>query len=177
MEQKSEKSEAEKIYYIEAATGASTRIGRTAIMPKQPPVPFTEKQYEGHWQIIEHYVKAGIITVSTPGTAASARAAKEIKQETERQEKVFADGKVPPAPMVRTLGFQEPEAEKIATFSAPAESEALICWAVTAKGNRCSKDAVKDLLVCKTHLAMLKRGKEVYDYDGNRIAEDGESLD
>lgn len=170
-----------EMYYIEAIKGMSTRIGKVEIMPKQPPKPFTPGQYNAHLSTIEHYVEAGVIMVSKPGTSSSARAAREIKRETEMQEKIFASGKSPPAPMERKMGHMaEPAEDKVATFSEPSETANQIqrCHAVTATSQkRCKKDASRDMLVCKIHLRMLQRGKEIWNEDGKRIAEDGKDLD
>ena len=169
----------EKFYYIEAAGNMSTRIGKTLVMPKEAPTRLTEKQYNAFEHQILHYERHNVIMVSRPGSASSARAAKTIKEETVRLEEVHAGGKPPPAPMVRVLGVvPEDEASEIKTFSAPGKPDAEDkCWAVTASGNRCKNVAEPDLLVCKIHLAMLKRGKEVRDEDDNRITDDGKAID
>ena len=179
-------NEREKFYYIEAPGPNSTRIGKTVIMPNEAPICLTEKQYNANAKEIEHYEREHIIMVSRPGSAASARAAKTIKEEIARLEEVHAGGKVPPAPMVREMGVPSPpEPAEITTFSTPnkpaEEKEAEDkpdnrCWAVTAVGKRCKAEAKPDLLVCSVHLAMLERGKEVKDEDGNRIAEDGKTI-
>ena len=173
-------NEREKFYYIEAPGPNSTRIGKTVIMPKEAPVRFSEKQYNANAKEIEHYEREHIIMVSRPGTAASARAAKTIKEEISRLEEVHAGGNVPPPPMVRVMGVPSPpEPVEISTFSTPGKPGVTDnqCWAVTAVGKRCKAEANPDLLVCRVHLAMLGRGKEVLNEDGDRIAKDGKTID
>ena len=170
-------NEEKKVYYIEAITSASTRIGKTAIMPDKAPVPFTEKQFNANKPDIEHYEKVGIIMVSRPGSKKSARAASQIKAEIARQDEIVAGGKPPPAPMVRKLGFIESEPpDTIPTVSAPAEADDYRCVAITTRGTRCQKDAIPECVVCNSHMRMLKNGKEVLNYAGKKIAQDGKSV-
>jgi len=172
----------EKIYYIETITDASTRIGKTIIMPNMPPVGFTEKQFKANKRDIEHYEGQGIIMFSRPGTKDSVRAAREIKVAIARQDEIVAGGKLPPAPMERKLGYMDPEPEPlpvadIPKFSAPSKTDDYRCAAVTASGMRCKRDTVPDFVLCNIHIRMLKNGKKIMTHDGNRIARDGKSIE
>ena len=168
----------DKIYYIEAAGEASTRIGKTMIMPKKAPVPFTEKQYNANQRQIRHYENKGTIMVAIPNTKNAVVAARKAKAELAILEATVSKGQLPPPPMVRQMGVARPEAvvvPPIPTFSAPDEADDPRCVAVTAKGTRCKGDRVEGLLVCTIHNNMLEKGKEVMAHDGKRIAKDGAS--
>ena len=173
-------NEVENIYYIEAAKESSTRIGKTMIMPGKAPTPFTEKQYKANQRQIGHYERKGTIMVAVPNTKKAVVAARKAKAELEALEKTVSKGSLPPPPMVRQMGqpAQEPVAvPPMPTFSTPDEGDNpdSRCVAVTAKGTRCKGDSLPDVVVCKIHAGMLKRGKEVMSYDGRTIADDGKS--
>jgi hypothetical protein len=189
-------TEMERIYYLSAMGSASTIIGRKMISPNMPPEPFTIEQYDAQKERIEFYEEHGVISVARPGTRAAVVKADEIKREEKRQAEVFAGESVDeePDPMLRARGFSVSEkyAESrmgrsnrrppaMSTFTVPGDNSdegevSLKCLAIVGSGDRCGNDAKSDLLICGTHLRMLKRGGELKDELGRRISSDGKEI-
>ena len=185
--------ETEKIYYLSALGSAATIIGQKAISPKMPPEPLTQEQYDAQEERIKFYGDHGVISVARPGTREAAVKADEIKREEKRLADVYAgDDGEEPDPTLRDRGFSIPEkyAEEQrgkrgrrpsqTTFSAPGKDNepepSLKCVTIKRDGERCGNDAKPDLMVCGTHLRMLKKGAILKDELGRRISSDGEEL-
>lgn len=188
-----------EIYFIEAAGIDATRIGRIMISPNMPPTEFTEKQYKANQRVIEYYEKAGVITVTRPGTREAVMKAAEVQEEKEHMSEIFANSGSggPPDPVLRKRGFSVPqgtdvEEEKakkekvqIPVFTAPSAQEAAdelpdeFQCVVIAKGTgkRCKNNAIGELLVCTIHKAQLLKGKILKDGSGRRLSKDGKSLE
>lgn len=169
----------EKVYFVESTGKSATRIGTAWISPGQTPVGFTEAQYNARRKEIEHYVKAGVVMLHSPGTKESAQAAIDVKLERERLSTVMAGRKEPPPAPTQMPTPAPPEPARITTFSAPSEDDepdTMKCIVNTSKGERCKVNALGKLLVCGVHQRSLLKGSELYDTAGNRIAQDGKSF-
>jgi hypothetical protein len=189
--------ETENYYYLSALGTAATMIGSISVSPNLPPKRLTQEQYEAEETRIKFYESHGVISVARPGTREAVMKADEIRNEEERLAEIYAGESNPddePDPVLLGRGFAVSEKyadsrlgqrsrrqASMSTFSAPGEvatdSEAgLKCVAATSRGTRCKHDAQPDMLVCGTHLRVLKKGQVLRDDKGRRISKTGKML-